>query len=225
MMKLIITGASGMVGEEVLQESLKQDSVSSVVVIGRRHCGIVHPKLKEVIHSDFFNLDTIDADLKGYDACLFCLGVSSVGMKEAEFFKMTHTLTMNFAKFLYQQNPEMLFCYISGAGTDTSEKGRQMWARVKGKTENDLQQIGFKGVYLFRPGYLQPSPGMKNTLKYYRYIKWMYPFLNAVVPGYVSTLQQLAKAMLYVSLNGYRQRILEVKEIRAAAAMFVGMKK
>jgi hypothetical protein len=146
-------------------------------------------------------------------------------MKEAEFFKMTHTLTLKFAKFLYQQNPEMLFCYISGAGTDTSEKGRQMWARVKGKTENDLQQIGFKGVYLFRPGYLQPSPNMQHTLKYYRYLKWMYPFLNAVVPGYVSSLQQLAKAMLYVSLDGYRQRILEVKEIRAAATMFDGMKK
>ena len=143
-LNVILTGATGMVGEGVLHECLQHEDVQAVLVINRKPCGVSHSKLKEIIHTDFFNLSAIQNQLAGYNTCLFCLGVSSVGMKEPEYYRMTYTLTMNFAETVLRQNPEMVFCYISGAGTDTSEKGRMMWARVKGKTENDLMRLAFK---------------------------------------------------------------------------------
>jgi hypothetical protein len=139
--KAIITGATGMVGEGVLHECFQHDAVEEVLVVGRRSCGVTHPKLKEVIVPDFFNLSAIENQGIGYNACFFCLGVSSIGMKEADYHKLTYELTMNFAKTVVNSNPGMVFCYISGAGTDSSEKGRMMWARVKGKTENDLMKL------------------------------------------------------------------------------------
>jgi uncharacterized protein YbjT (DUF2867 family) len=211
--KLIITGCTGMVGEGVLHECLWHDAIGEILVVGRKPCGIVHPKIKEIILPDFFDLSAIENRLSGYDACFFCLGVSSVGMSEADFHHFTFDLTMNFAGTLSKQNPEMVFCYISGAGTDSSEKGRQMWARVKGKTENALRELPFKNVYLFRPGYMQPTQGLKNTLTYYRYIKWMYPFLRKVFPGFVSTLKELALAMINAAVAGYPKQVLEVKDI------------
>jgi uncharacterized protein YbjT (DUF2867 family) len=155
-LQLILTGATGMVGEGVLHEALQNDAVEKILVINRKPCGVTHQKLKEIIHADFTNLSAVENELINYNACFFCLGVSSVGMKEAEFFEKTYTLTMYVAKVLSNLNPQMTFCYISGAGTDSTEKGRQMWARVKGKTENDLMKLPFKKVYNFRPGILQP---------------------------------------------------------------------
>lgn len=212
MIKLIITGATGMVGEGVLHECLQHPDVSEVLSVSRKPCGVQHPKLKEVLLADFSDPGSIEQQLAGYDACLFCLGVSSVGMTEADFYRLTYTLTLGFAEVLSRQNPGMTFCYISGAGTDSSEKGRLMWARVKGKTENDLRKLPFKGAYAFRPGYLQPTPGMKNTLKYYRYISWLFPALRFLFPGAASTLAELGKAMIVVALHGADKPVLEVKD-------------
>lgn len=211
--KVIVTGVTGMVGEGVLHECLLSEDIEKVLVVNRRACGISHPKLKEIIHQDFFDLSSISEELKGYNGCLFCLGISSVGMKEQDFYKSTYTLTMNFAKALSDLNPEMVLCYISGAGTDSTEKGKVMWARIKGKTENDLMKLPFKKVYNFRPGFLKPTNGMKNTKKYYKYILWLFPTLKIVFPKYVSTLSELGKAMINAVTKGYDKNVLEVKDI------------
>jgi uncharacterized protein YbjT (DUF2867 family) len=211
--KVIITGVTGMVGEGVLHECLQHDAIEQILVINRKPCGVQHQKLKEIIHTDFFDLTPVANHLGGYDACFFCLGVSSVGMKENEFYRLTYTLTMNFAKTLAAQNSNMIFCYISGAGTDSSEKGRMMWARVKGKTENDLSKLSFKKMYAFRPGYMHPTKGLKNTLKAYKYLSWLYPVFKVIFPNRVSTLKELGLAMIQVALKGYPKNIIEVKDI------------
>ena len=210
---VIITGATGMVGEGVLHECLLDPQVSTVLIINRKPAGITDPKLKEIIHPDFFNMSPIASQLGGYDACFFCLGVSSVGMKEPEYYQLTYTLTLGFAETLSKVNPAMVFCYISGASTDSTEKGKSMWARVKGKTENDLMKLAFKKVYNFRPGYMHPTPGLKNTLKFYKYISWLYPVFRKLFPKQVSTLKELGQAMIHSAQNGYEKNILEVKDI------------
>lgn len=215
--RVIITGATGMVGEGVLHECLQNPVVSEVLVVGRKSCQVQHPKLKEQLVSDFFHLDPLLGKMEYYDACFFCLGVSSVGMKEEEFKHLTYDLTLHFAKTLHLQSPRLVFCYISGAGTDSTEKGRLMWARVKGKTENDLQKLGFKETYLFRPGFLEPTQGLKNTLPYYKYVGWLSPFLRLFFPGTISSLAQLGRAMIEVALNGYEKNIIEVKNIKILA--------
>ena len=212
-MKIIITGATGMVGEGVLHVALNNPEVEGVLIVNRSSTGFTHPKLTEIIHADFFNLDSIATQLKGYDACLFCLGVSSVGMKEETYFKLTYTLTMHFAQTFLSENPNASFSYISGVATDSTEKGRSMWARVKGKTENDLIRMPFKAVYCFRPGYLHPIKGMKYTHPYYAYIGWMYPFFKLVLSRYTTTLEELGMAMLRATIQGYDKNILEVNDI------------
>jgi hypothetical protein len=182
-------------------------------VINRKSCGYTHPKLKEIIHTNFYDLSAIENQLNGYNACFFCLGVSAIGLKEQEYFEKTYTLTMHVAQTLVQHNPDMVFTYVSGSGTDSTEKGRQMWARVKGKTENDLMKMPFKKVYAFRPGYMQPTKGLKNTLPYYKYFNWMYPALRGLFPGFVSTLAELGLAMINVTLKGYHKQVLEVRDI------------
>lgn len=216
-LQLILTGATGMVGEGVLHKALQNDEVEKILVINRRPCGVTHQKLKEIIHADFANLSPVENELVNYNACFFCLGVSSVGMKEAEFFEKTNTLTMYVAKVLSNLNPKMTFCYISGAGTDSTEKGRQMWARVKGKTENDLLKLPFKKVYNFRPGILQPTKGLKNTLKFYNYFSWLFPVIKFIAPKYICSLKELGQAMINVTLKDYTRNILEVNDIREAA--------
>lgn len=212
-LRVIITGTTGMVGEGVLHECLQNPDISAVLVINRKPGGIMHPKLKEIIHGDFFELSAIESQLAGYDACYFCLGVSAIGRNEEDYYKMTYTLTLYIAQILSKVNPEMTFCYVSGSGTDSSEKGRVMWARVKGKTENDLMNLPFKKVYAFRPGYMQPTKGLKNVKKYYNYMSWMYPFFRTVFPSFVSTLKELGLAMIQVTKNGYSKKVLEVKDI------------
>ena len=215
--KVIITGATGMVGEGVLHECLLHESIEEILVVTRKSSGIMHPKLKEHVHNDFYDLSSIASQLKGYDACFFCLGISSIGMKEPDFYKVTYTLTMHFANTLSIQNNAMTFCYISGASTDSTEKGKVLWARVKGKTENDLMKLPFKAVYNFRPGYMQPTKGLKNTLGFYKYVSWMYPLLKRIFPNRVSTLSELGQAMINAALKGYTKNILEVKDIKALA--------
>jgi uncharacterized protein YbjT (DUF2867 family) len=214
--KAIVTGVTGMVGEGVAHECLLHPDVEEVLVIVRRPSGMRHPKLKEIVHSDFFNVDALAETVKGYNACYFCLGVSSVGMNEADYTKMTHTLTMGFAGMLAKANPDITFCYVSGASTDSTEKGRMMWARVKGRTENDLMKL-FRNAYMFRPGYMHPTRGLKNTIKFYKYITWMYPFMRVVMKNSVSTLAELGQAMISVTQKGYDKKVLEVKDIVKAA--------
>jgi hypothetical protein len=209
----IITGVTGMVGEGVLNECLLHPDVEKVLVINRRACGITHPKLTEILHSDFFNLDPVASSLSGFNACFFCLGVSSVGISEEKYYSLTYTLTMNMAELLSKQNPEMTFCYISGAGTDSTEKGKLNWARVKGKTENDLMKLPFKKVFAFRPGFLQPTKGLKNVHRFYRFFMLLYPVFRFFMPKFVSTLKELGLAMINSVLIGYEKSVIEVEDI------------
>lgn len=213
--KAIITGTTGMVGEGVLRQCLLHPKVTEVLVINRRPCGVTHPKLKEIIHQDFFDLSAIENQLAGYNACYFCLGVSSIGMKEEAYYKMTYTLTLHMATMLSRHNPDMTFCYVSGSGTDSTEKGRSMWARVKGKTENDLFALPFRQVFAFRPGYLHADKDARYTQKLYKYIGWLYPVLRFVSANLASSLQELGLAMIHVTLYGSDKKILEVKDINA----------
>lgn len=215
--KAIITGATGMVGEGVLYECLNHSDVEEVLVLTRKPTGYNHPKLKEIIHADFYDVTTIQEKLKGYNACLFCLGVSSVGMKEEDYYKKTYVLTMHVAEVLAKQNTDMTFCYISGASTDSTEKGKTMWARVKGKTENDLMKLPFKKVYNFRPGIIVPTKGLKNTLGFYKWFGWLIPVFKLLTPNFISSLKELGLAMINASLLGYEKQILEVKDIKALA--------
>lgn len=212
---LILTGSTGMVGEGVLHECLQHDAIEKILILNRKPCGISHPKLKEIIHPNFFDIQPLEAQLTEYNSCFFCLGVSSVGMKEEQFFQFTYILTMHFAQTVSRLNPHMSFCYISGAGTDSTEKGRTMWARVKGKTENALMKLNFSHVYNFRPGILQPTKGLKNTLSFYKWLGWLMPVIRFVMPKYISSLKELGMAMINAVIKGYDKPILEVKDIRA----------
>jgi len=213
----IITGATGMVGEGVLMEALAHPDVEKVLVINRKSCGVAHPKLTEILHTNFHDLSPVVDQLAGYNACFFCLGVSSVGMKKDVYYSLTYTLTMHMAEILSKQNSDMTFCYISGAGTDSSEKGRLSWARVKGKTENDLMKLPFKKVYAFRPGFMLPEKGAKNAHGYYAVFRILYPGLRALFPGFVSTLKVVATGMINSVLKGYEKPVLEVKDIAELA--------
>ncbi len=217
-MRVIVTGASGMVGEGVLHECLNSNAVKEVLVLGRKSCGVTHPKLKELLHKNFHDITPIADQLKGYDACFFCAGVSSVGKKEEEFYHLTYKLTMHVAETLVKQNSNMTFCYISGAGTDSSEKGRLMWARVKGKTENDLMKLPFTQIYNFRPGIIESGPGMKNTIKFYNYFKWLLPIIKLISKNGIVSLAEIGQAMIKAVTKGYKKQILEVEDIKELAA-------
>ena len=202
-----------MVGEGVLIECLDHPQISEVLSVSRKSSGISHPMLKEYIVPDFLSLKENDENLKGYNACFYCAGVSSIGMSETEYSRITYDTTIHFAKVLANQNPQMIFIYVSGSGTDSSEKGRLMWARVKGKTENALTKMPFKKVHNFRPGFMKPTPGQKNELKMYKYIGWMFPFLKLVFPNGISTMKQVGQATIKCLAIGSEKQILEVKDI------------
>ena len=213
----ILFGGTGMVGEGVLHQALNDSSVATVLVIGRRPCNVNHPKLQEILHSDFFNYSAIEYRLTGYNACFFCLGVSSVGKKPDEYFRLTYDLTISAAHTLSRLNPDMTFCYVSGLGTDSTERGRSMWARVKGKTENDLMKLPFKAVHAFRPGFIKPTPGLKHTLKIYKVLGPLYPALNLLFPKYVCTLEDVGRAMIRAAEIGYPKKVLECMDITQLA--------
>jgi hypothetical protein len=216
-LRIIITGTTGMVGEGVLHVCLQQPDVEAVLVINRKSIGITHPKLTEVLHADFYNLAAIEHQLKGYNACFFCLGISSVGVNKEQYYKTTYELTMHVAQTLSRLNTDMQFCYVSGAGTDSTEKGRSSWARVKGKTENDLARLPFAATWAFRPAFIKPIPGLTRTHSFYKYINWLFPIGRAMAPGAFCSMQELGLAMIHVVQRGYPQAVIEGKDIIALA--------
>jgi uncharacterized protein YbjT (DUF2867 family) len=219
-MKVLIFGATGMVGQGVLRECLRDPDVARVVTIGRTASGVRHAKLREIIHSDMTNYAAIESELTGFDACFFCLGVSSSGMNEADYSLVTYDLTLAAAETLSRVNPGMTFIYVSGTGTDASEKDRTMWARVKGRTENALLQLPLS-AYMFRPGVIQPMDGIQSKTPSYRifYILLgpLMPLLRWALPNHILTTRQIGQAMLAVAKHEYDKRILETKDIRTVA--------
>jgi uncharacterized protein YbjT (DUF2867 family) len=216
-MRAIITGATGMVGEGVLHECLLHPDVESVLVINRRPCSVQHPKLKEVLHQDFSDFSGIEKDLMGYNAGFFCMGVSSIGMSEEQYRHLTYDLTMALARPLAKLNPDMTICYVSGMGTDGSERGRIMWARIKGKTENDLMRLPFRRAYMFRPAFLQRTKGLKNTYTVYRLLSPFYPVFKYLFPNFVLTLREIGLAMINSVNEGPDKQILDVPDITMLA--------
>jgi uncharacterized protein YbjT (DUF2867 family) len=216
-LRIIITGATGMVGEGVLLECLEHPAVGRVLMVNRKHFAASHPKLEECLVPDFLALDRFASRLTGYDACFYCAGVSSRGMSEEDYRHITYDVTTYFARKLASLNPQMIFCYVSGSLTDSSEKGRIMWARVKGKTENALMGLAFRKVYNFRPGFMKPTPGQRNIKSYYKAIGWLYPLLRVLLPNQVSTMREVGIAMINSVLKGYPKQILEISDINALA--------
>jgi uncharacterized protein YbjT (DUF2867 family) len=218
-MEVLIFGATGMVGQGVLRECLLDDGVELVATVGRTATGVQNTKLKEIVHQDLRQYEAIEDKLSGFDACFFCLGVSSAGMSEADYEGVTYGITTAAAKVLLRVNPGMTFIYVSGAGTDSSERGRSMWARVKGKTENALLGLGFAGAYMFRPGIIEPVFGARSKTSSYRLgyavAKPLLPLLRRAFPNYVLTTQEIGWAMLKVARRGYSKRVLESRDIRA----------
>lgn len=216
-MKVIIFGASGMVGQGVLRECLLDPGVQRVLSVGRSASGQQHAKLHELVHADLWHYDTIEAELQPYDACFFCLGVSSAGLSEADYTHITHDATLAAATTLSRLNPQMTFVYVSGAGTDSTEKGRSMWARVKGRTENALLRLPFKAAYMFRPAGIQPLHGIQSKTRSYRLLYTLsgplLPLLHRCFPAALTTTEQVGRAMLIVARRGAPGPILEAADI------------
>lgn len=206
-----------MVGQGVLRECLLDQGVESVLVIGRGATGQQHEKLREIVHKDFMDFSAIESQLPGYDACFYCLGVSSSGMKEQDYRRVTHDFTLAAAQALVKRNPGMTFIYVSGVGTDSTERGRSMWARVKGQTENALLRLPFKAAYMFRPGYIQPMHGEASKTTLYRTLYAvagpLFSVWNALFPKYVTTTEQIGRAMLKVVRQGAPKPVLESPDI------------
>ncbi|OGU33159.1 MAG: epimerase [Ignavibacteria bacterium GWA2_35_9] len=215
--KAIITGTTGMVGEGVLHECLNHPDVESILVVNRRTCNASHPKLKEILHNNFHDFTSIEDRLTGYNACFFCLGTTSVGKNEEEYTRITYELTKALADNLIKLNPEMTFCYVSGVGTDSTENGKVMWARVKGRTENYLLNLGFKKAFVFRPGIILPTKGLKNTLTLYKIFFPLLPIVKFLFPKYICTLREIGKAMINSVTEEYEKEVLEVRDIESLA--------
>lgn len=215
--RAVITGATGMVGEGVLHECLLHPDVESVLSISRRPCGKRHDKLNELLHRDFSDFSGLEKELTGYNAGFFCMGVSSLGKSEETYRRLTYDLTMALARALAKLNPGMTVCYVSGMGTDSSEQGRVMWARVKGKTENDLLRLPFRRAYMFRPGFIRPTKGLKNTHAFYRVLGPLFPLAKLLFPGSLLTLKEIGLAMINSVDKGPDRRVLEVRDIAMLA--------
>jgi uncharacterized protein YbjT (DUF2867 family) len=218
-MNVLLFGATGMVGQGVLRECLQDPGVQRVQIVGRTPSGLQHPKLRELLHQDLWNFASVEARLSGFDACFFCLGVSAAKVSAAEYERVTYGITLAAAETLARLNPNMTFIYVSGAGTDSSEQGRTMWARVKGKTENAVLGLPFKGAYMFRPGIIEPAHGAKSKTRLYRafygFSKPVLPLLRWLLPNYVLTTEEVGRAMQKVARTGAPKNILESKDIRA----------
>jgi uncharacterized protein YbjT (DUF2867 family) len=221
-MNVILFGATGMVGQGVLRECLLDPSVERVQVIGRTRTDATHDKVREILLRDVADLPSVDPELSGFDACFFCLGVSAAGMNESDYRRLTYDLTLAVAQTLVRRNPNMTFIYVSGAGTDSTEHGRMMWARVKGETENALQKLPFKAAYMFRPGYIQPMHGITSKTTWYRLLYvvlgGLYPALKRLFPKLVTTTEQMGRAMIAVATNGAPKPVLENADINAVGA-------
>jgi uncharacterized protein YbjT (DUF2867 family) len=221
-MKVILFGATGMVGQGALRECLLDPDVEAVLVVGRSPTGQCDAKLREITHTDFFDLSAIAPDLTGYGACLFCLGVSSLGMSEPDYRRITYDITLAVANTLARLNPAMTFVYVTGQSTDSTEQGSVMWARVKGKTENDLLKLPFKAAYMFRPGGIQPLHGVRSKTAWVQAIYTatapLWTLLVRVAPKYVTTTEKVGRAMIRVVRNGYSKPILETPDINQVGA-------
>jgi uncharacterized protein YbjT (DUF2867 family) len=215
--RIIIFGATGHIGQGVLIECLESPDVSTVLVVGRRSCGKSDPKLREILHDDFLDFSAIEDELTDLNACLFCLGISSIGMSEDDYHRITHDFAVATAEVLLRQNPEMIFCFVSGAGADDTLRSRMMWDRVKGKAENSLKAMPFKAVYIFRPAYVQPVKGVKTTYRMYRILRHFYPLLKLFGPKYVITTEDMGQAMLNAALIGSDKQVLENRDIKELA--------
>jgi uncharacterized protein YbjT (DUF2867 family) len=217
-MRVIVLGATGMVGQGVLRECLLDAGIEEILVIGRTATGRVHPKLREIVRDDLFDLSTVEDQLAGYDACFFCLGVSSAGMSEEAYRRITYDLTVSVARSLAGLNPGLRFLYVSGQGTDSTERGRMMWARVKGQTENALLAMPFE-AYMLRPGYIQPMHGVRSKTRLYRMIYAVaapiYPLIRALLPRYATTTDHIGRAMITIARSGAPKRVLETHDIAA----------
>src|SRR5229473_3992494 len=221
-MNVVLFGATGMVGQGVLRECLLDQKVQIVLSIGRSATGQAHPKLRELVRKDLLDFSAIEAELSGFDACFFCLGVSSAGMTEEAYRRVTYDITMAAAQTLVKLNPAMTFVYVSGAGTDSTERGRSMWARVKGKTENAVLRLPFKAAYMFRPAFIQPLHGITSRTRMYRVLyaafRPLWWLLKALRPKYFTTTEQVGRAMLKVAKQGAPKPVLESEDIRALGA-------
>jgi uncharacterized protein YbjT (DUF2867 family) len=218
-MKVILFGATGMVGQGVLRECLLDPDVTSVLAVGRSPTGQAHAKLREVLHANFVDFSAIESELAGFDACFFCLGVTSVGLSEERYRHLTYDITMAAATTLAKLNPGMTFVYVTGAGTDSTEQGRVMWARVKGKTENDLLKLPFKAATMFRPAAIQPLHGVRSKTAWVQAIYVatapVLTLLNKIAPKYVTTTEQVGRAMIKVAKQGFTKPVLESEDINS----------
>ena len=216
-MKVLIFGATGMVGQGVLRECLLDTDIERVVAVGRNATGQQYPKLTEIVHKDLYDLTSIESELTGFDACFFCLGVSSFRMSEADYTRLTYDLTFAVARTLSRLNPDMTFAYVTGAGTDATERGRSMWARVKGRTENALMRMPFKAAYMFRPGMIQPMDGIRSKTPVYQMVislvRPLFPVLQRAFPNAITTTSQLGRAMIAVAKERTASRVLETRDI------------
>jgi uncharacterized protein YbjT (DUF2867 family) len=220
-MKIVLFGATGMIGQGVLRECLADPSVERVVTIGRSVTGRQHPKLREISHENFADFSALAGDLSGYDACFYCLGVTSAGMSEPDYRRVTYDMTLAAARALVSGNPSMTFIFVSGAGADSSERGRLMWARVKGAAENALMRMPFKAVFVFRPAFVQPLHGITSRTRIYRVfyaiVGPFYPLLERLLPTYVTTTETIGRAMIALAAHGSPARVLENADINAVA--------
>jgi uncharacterized protein YbjT (DUF2867 family) len=220
-MKILLFGASGMVGQGVLRECLLDADVSAVVAVGRAASGVEHAKLRDVVHRDFLDFSAIATEFTGVDACFYCLGVSSAGISEADYRRITLDFTVSAAKMLLAQSPRAVFVFVSGAGTDPAPRGSTMWARVKGQAENALLAMPFRGAYMFRPAYIQPLHGVVSRTRLYRALyavtSPLYPLLKRALPKYVTTTERVGRAMLVVAKQGATKRVLESADLDALA--------
>lgn len=218
-MNVLLFGATGMVGQGVLRECLLDPGVQRVLAVGRSSTGQRDEKLRELVRPDVADLSDLDADLTGFDACFFCLGVSAVGMTEADYSRVTYDLTLRVAQTLARLSSGMTFIYVSGAGTDGTEGGRAMWARVKGRTENALRRLPFQAAYMFRPAAIVPMHGIRSKTRWYRVIYALmtpfYPALRALLPNGITTTEQVERAMLTVARRGYSKPVLETRDINS----------
>jgi len=221
-LKVIITGSTGMVGKGVLLECLERPEIESILLINRKSIGMDHEKIKEILQKDFLNFSALREAFKGYDACYYCMGVSSFRMKEREYNEITYKMTLHLAKLLSDVNPKMSFCYVSGQGTDSTGAGKSMWARVKGKTENAILKLPFKSAFLFRPGFIRAKKGVKSKTPLYNnlysVIKVFIPLVKLISPNSITSNEEVGKAMIYTTLHGSEYTILHNKEINELAA-------
>ncbi|MGT2439011.1 NAD(P)H-binding protein [Bradyrhizobium betae] len=218
-MRVIIFGATGMVGQGVLRECLIDRGITHVVAVGRGPTGVRNAKLTEITHGDFWDYSAIESQLTGFDACFFCLGVSSVGMSEEHYRHLTYDLTLAAATTLARLNPQMTFTYVTGAGTDSTEQGSRMWARVKGKTENDLLKLPFRAAFMFRPGAIQPLHGIRSKTAWVQAVytaTWpLWSVLRRISPRLVTSTEQMGRAMIHVARAGFPRKVLEMEDINS----------